>query len=366
MRPTVTVERAAVAAAALALAIVPSMASASTTWSVAHPPYTATDNVPYVPLNAITAISATNVWAVGQDSGSPQIDHWNGASWSRSALPSGPCSVFENGCVLTGVGGDSASDVIAVGNGTLNSNSAAGWVSVPLAFRWNGSGWQPMTIPSSVSSGAMQHVQAFSPTDAWAIGNSFNGSSSVATAVQWNGSAWTEVATPISTTAGLTMNAISGSSSSDIWAVGVTQTGGYHNRKFTSVIMHYDGSAWSQVAAPDNSGLVDVAAVSPTDAWALARDGSVLKWNGTAWTVSTQLGLGNTVIAALSPTDVWVGGVVSLTHYNGTNWTSTPVPAGVNALTGQAVLSPGDIWFAGYYYPSNAVTAPAVLSTSSG
>jgi hypothetical protein len=42
------------------------------------------------------------------------------------------------------------------------------------------------------------------------------------------------------------------------------------------------------------------------------------------------------------------------------------IPAGVNALTGYAVLSPGDIWFGGYYYPSNAVTAPAVLSTTSG
>jgi hypothetical protein len=342
------------------------MASASPTWSVAHPPYTATTNVPYVPLNAIAAISATNVWAVGQDSGSPQIDHWNSSKWSQSALPSGPCSVFENSCVLTGVGGDSASDVIAVGNGILNSNSAAGWVSVPLAFHWNGSGWQPMTVPSSISWGAMQHVQAFSPTDAWAVGTAFNGSSSIATAVQWNGSTWTQEPTPISTTAGLSINAISGSSASDIWVVGQTQTSGYRNRQFTSVSMHYNGSAWTQVALPDNSGLVDVAAVSPTDAWAVARDGGVLNWNGSAWTVKTQLGFGNTVIAALSPTDVWVGSVVSLTHYNGTSWTSTPIPAGVNALTGHAVLSPSDIWFAGYYYPSNAVTAPAVLSTSSG
>jgi hypothetical protein len=148
--------------------------------------------------------------------------------------------------------------------------------------------------------------------------------------------------------------------------VGETVTPGYHNRQFTSVIMHYNGSSWAQVTAPDNSGLTDVDAVSATDAWAIAADGSVLKWNGTAWTVATQLAQGNTAIAALSATDVWVAGVVSLTHYNGTSWTSTPDPAGVNALTGHAVLSPGDIWFSGYYYPSNAVTAPAVLRTTAG
>ena len=47
------------------------MASAATTWSVAHPPYTAVDNVPYAPLNAVSAVSAANVWAVGQSSGTP-------------------------------------------------------------------------------------------------------------------------------------------------------------------------------------------------------------------------------------------------------------------------------------------------------
>jgi hypothetical protein len=38
----------------------------------------------------------------------------------------------------------------------------------------------------------------------------------------------------------------------------------------------------------------------------------------------------------------------------------------VNVLTAHAVVSPGHVCFAGYYYPSNAVTAPALLSTTSG
>ena len=356
------------AGAALTPAIVVPTAANASTWGVAHPPYTATDNVPYVPFDAVTAISASNVWTAGQDSGSPQIDHWNGSSWSQSALPSGECSVFENTCVLTGVSGDSASDVIAVGNGVINSDSSAGWVAEALAFRWNGTAWQQRTVPSSMSEDAMQHVQAFSPTNVWAVGTGTSATSgaAVATAVNWNGKAWTQVATPVSTTNDLSINAISGTSASDIWVVGETVTPGYHNRQFTSVIMHYNGASWTQMTAPDNSGLLDVDAVSPTDAWAIAADGSVLDWNGTAWTVATQLAQGNTAIAALSPTDVWVAGVVSLTHFNGTSWTSSSIPAGVNALTGHAVLAPGHIWFSGYYYPSNAVTAPAVLSTSSG
>jgi len=364
MRPIVIVQRAAVLAAAAALATIPGMANAATTWSVAHPPYTAVDNVPYAPLNGITAISASNVWAVGQDSGTPQINHWNGTSWSRSALPSGPCSVFEADCVFTGVSGDSASDVIAVGQGTIPTSS--GWVTEELAYRWNGTAWSQLTVPSTAGYGEMEHIQAFSPTDAWVVGTGSSGSANVATALQWNGSTWTQAGTPVSTANNLSVNAISGSSASDIWVVGQTVTPGYHNRQFTSVIMHYNGSAWTQVTSPDNSGLMDVDAVSPTDAWAIAADGAVLTWNGTSWSVATTLAQGNTAIAALSPADVWVAGVVSLTHYNGSSWTSTPDPAGVNALTGHAVTSPGHVWFGGYYYPSSAVTAPAVLSTTSG
>jgi hypothetical protein len=209
-------------------------------------------------------------------------------------------------------------------------------------------------------------VQAFSPTDAWAVGVNASGTSEVATALHWNGTAWTQVATPVSTVNQLSINAISGSSASDIWAAGQTVTAGYHNRQFTSVLMHYNGSAWTQVAVPDNSGLLDVAALSPTDAWALAADGSVLNWNGSAWTVKTQLAQGNTVLAALSATDVWVGGVVSLTHYNGSTWSSTPIPSGISTLTGAASLAPGHIWFTGDYVTSADVTEPAILSTSGG
>jgi hypothetical protein len=87
-RPAV---RWAAAVAAIALLSIPATANAaSATWTVGHPPYTAVDNVPYAPLNAISAISASNIWAVGQSSGTPLLDHYKGSSWSQSTLPSGP------------------------------------------------------------------------------------------------------------------------------------------------------------------------------------------------------------------------------------------------------------------------------------
>jgi hypothetical protein len=367
-RTFIAARRAAVGVAAIALLAIPATANAaSTTWTVSHPPYTPVDNVPYAPLNAVSAISASNVWAVGQSSGTLLLDHYNGSSWSQSTLPSGPCSVFEADCNLTGVSGASASNVIAIGDGTIPTSS--GWQLETLAYHYNGSAWSQLTVPASIPYSAFEHIQTFSATDAWAVGTAPDATDtgSVVAAVNWNGSTWTQVATPLDTTANLTVNAISGDSASDIWVVGETATRGYTGGTRTSVLLHYNGSTWSQVTVPDSSGLLDVDAVSTTDAWAIAADGSVLNWNGSAWSVVTTLELSNdAAIAALSPTDVWVAQLGGLSHYNGTAWTTTSLPSGVNVLTTHAVVSPGHVWFAGYYYPSNAVTAPAVLSTTSG
>lgn len=108
--------------------------TAATAWGVAHPPFTATDSVPYAPLEAVTVASAASVWVVGQDSGSPLIEHWDGSAWSQGTLPAGPCSVFESDCALTGVSASSARNVIAVGSGVINGGSS-GWISEAIACR---------------------------------------------------------------------------------------------------------------------------------------------------------------------------------------------------------------------------------------
>ena len=170
-RTSIAARRAAVGVAAIALLAIPATANAaSATWTVSHPPYTAVDNVPYAPLNAISAISASNVWAVGQSSGTLLLDHYNGSSWSQSTLPSGPCSVFEADCNLTGVSSTSASNVIAIGDGTIPTSS--GWQLETLAYRYNGSAWSQLTVPASIPYSAFEHIQAFSATDAWAAGTS--------------------------------------------------------------------------------------------------------------------------------------------------------------------------------------------------
>ena len=80
--------------------------------------------------------------------------HWNGHIWSQ--VPSqGPASG------LTGVTALSASDAWAVGTDMAGT----------LVLHWNGHTWSQVPSPSPGSAhGSLAGVSADSPSDAWAVG----------------------------------------------------------------------------------------------------------------------------------------------------------------------------------------------------
>src|SRR5215472_8918878 len=89
--------------------------------------------------------------------------------------------------------------------------------------------------------------------------------------------------------------AISGTSATDLWAVGWFK----HDGIDQTLIEHFDGNNWTIVPSPNNpkypvDALYSVSADSSSDAWAVGRmrgncncDDSVrplaLHWNGSAW-----------------------------------------------------------------------------------
>ncbi|HEV3171174.1 MAG TPA: hypothetical protein VGZ32_12570 [Actinocrinis sp.] len=363
MRPATTA-RWATGGAALALACAAGFGTAqAATMTVAHPSFPVLSNVPYAPLAGVSAASATNAWAVGRDDGSVLTEHWNGSSWTQVGIPAGPCDVFESSCQFTGVSTDAAGDAVAVGNAVLNDN---GWVPAALAYQWSAGAWHAMTVPSSINYMSLAHVKVFSAANALAVGAGSGSSGNFAVVTHWDGTAWTQTATPFTFTLGLTINAISATSPGDVWIGGKQQSSGYHNRVVHSVLEHFNGSAWSDITLPDDSGVLDVAAASPTSVWVLTGDGSVLNWNGSAWSVSAAFN-GGKALVAVSATDVWVGGIfvnstLSVAHYNGSSWTTASAPAGIDSITSGAALPTGSFWFAGLQWPPNGDTAPAVLA----
>jgi hypothetical protein len=228
------------------------------------------------------------------------------------------------------------------------------------------SGW--MVVPSPPSGGGFFNaVSARTDTDAWAVGDL---SATTPLTARWNGTSWSQVTGPTVTGARNTvLNAVSAASASDAWAVGRATV----NLVTSSLAAHWNGSAWSVVATPQVAGsvLTSVADISPADAYAVGQS-EALHWNGTAWSAfgvpvpggGTPAGL--SAVAADSASDVWIAGEYfdSATsalepftaHWNGTSWTTVPVPASGAELTGLAVINHADAWVVGIGPKGKAVT----------
>jgi hypothetical protein len=125
-------------------------------------------------IAAVTAISATDAWAVGEDigttsapGGSTLIEQWNGSTWS--IVPS-PTPGADPG--LLGVAARGASDVYAVGN---NLPSINGGTVQGLILRWNGSTWSQDTDPTDGSySPLFAAATVPGAANEWAVGTLSN------------------------------------------------------------------------------------------------------------------------------------------------------------------------------------------------
>lgn len=102
-------------------------------------------------LNGVTAISPTDAWAAGSEGNVngnnfhvPYVEHWNGTAWSLVKTP----NRGGEGSLLNGVTALSATDVWAVGQ-TQQLNGAI----TPLTEQFNGTTWALVPSPAPGSMG---------------------------------------------------------------------------------------------------------------------------------------------------------------------------------------------------------------------
>jgi len=304
--------------------------------------------------------------------------HWDGSCWTVSSdEPVG---------YLEGVSAVSASDAWAVG-GTSWWNP-----SQTLAEHWDGTSWTQVATPDEGGSAIFNAVAATSATNAWAVGSIGPGPGDPAAESplieHWDGTAWSAQSFAVPLTGGQ-FTAVAATSADDAWAVGWTGETGEGTGQ-TTLIEHWDGTSWTQVSSPDPTGsanlLHGVAAIGPDDVWAVGltvSDSGVyhpltMHWNGTSWSVvsSPDLAGGLQAVAAASTHDVWAVGatnpnpdcdsggpkcVTVAMHWNGSTWTvaTTPDPPSsyLNAYLGAAAISGGDVWAVGTTdYASTLIT----------
>jgi hypothetical protein len=326
-RSTLAAAAAAVAALLAAAGAGPALAAG---WTVVPTPPTGQAGF----VTSISAPTATDAWAVG-DSGTGSVtgaftDHWNGTAWSQVPIPAFPCTGDRCYVHLFSVSA-SATDAWALGAYspkpgyktyfTLHWNGSA-WSASDgllgalvddvsstdayaadgyLIWQWNGTGWASSTPPNppGPDEGDLTAVSATSASDVWAVGTYDPAYSSPIYdnySVHWNGTAWTDVAMPLPASSDpdldYQINAIDAISPTNVWAVGEVgdnvasfYASGGGGTPQSALIEHYNGTSWRIVANPSGSpaSLASITATSASNVWAVG--GAITEnWNGSAWT----------------------------------------------------------------------------------
>lgn len=222
-------------------------------------------------LRAVTARSATDVWAVGSgELGDYEsyavVHHWNGTVWQT--VPEVP----SDGLVrLTGVGTLPSGEAIAVGSET------SGGRTTPLIQEYSAGGGpgQEMPVPVPAGGGAWQGIDLLSATDGWAVGVSgslVEGEPAQTLIAHWDGARWQQVASPSPGTLSSRLNAVTAVAADDAWAVGEVRNTD-DSKTARSLLLHWDGSSWSRVDSPDpgavTTTLLAVDAAGPGELWAV-------------------------------------------------------------------------------------------------
>lgn len=317
-------------------------------------------------MSATTAISASDIWAVGYSFTSSSIpqtltEHWNGSHWSIISSP----NIGTGDNYLTGVAAVSTSDVWAVGH-YFND----GFFHT-LIEHWNGSSWSVVTSPTIGSGQHLQSVTALSKNNVWAVGYYYNGSFQQTLILHWNGAQWSIVSSPNVGAGDSYLSGVTALSASNIWAVGYDDSGlGMPGSTLTE---HWNGAQWSVVASPNvgtSSIISGVTAISGNNVWAVGfYDNSsgysqtlTLHWNGTQWSIVTSPNVGTGYnflngVAAVSASNVWAVGSNSnsqtlILRWNGVKWkvvSSPNVGTGSNILNGVTAVAANNVWTVGYY-----------------
>jgi hypothetical protein len=207
-----------------------------TAWSEVKSPLVEGDS-----LRAVAAISANDVWAVGDRSEqgfeNALIEHWDGTAWS--IMPDSSISgVGASTDLLVSVSADASNDVWAVGGETLLHFNGTTWSEVP----------SPLLHTNAVT--------ALSPTDAWAVGTvtvfADHRQHTKPAIEHWDGTSWSIVSSPNPNRAPTNDTALYGIaavSADDIWAVGA---GNFSTISGTATLIeHWDETSWTIVSSPD-------------------------------------------------------------------------------------------------------------------
>jgi sugar lactone lactonase YvrE len=212
---------------------------------------------PETAMSSVSCTTTTSCTAVGftvpmhAAAPVPLAERWNGTGWTLQSVPA-PSGAKST--VLSGVSCTSASECIAVGA----SENASG-VTVPYAARWSGGTWSEQSMPTVSEGGTITALLAVSCTEAafcMAVGRTKGETGVVASgrefAERWNGSAW--AITPVTSLSGTDKAELTGVSctSSTMCIADGPSLAPHPNHGevyWGAVLQKWNGSEWSGESA---------------------------------------------------------------------------------------------------------------------
>ena len=151
------------------------------TWQVTPTPDPA--GTQFIALKSVSCPSTKFCLAVGTYAGGTFAATWNGKHWGTT----GPVPNAKGGLhsALLSVSCPTATDCLAVGSSSTPK-------SVPLAERWDGKKWSPLTIkaPVGASSSGLNGISCSSASACSAVGSVTRKSVNSAMAYAWTGKQW--------------------------------------------------------------------------------------------------------------------------------------------------------------------------------
>jgi len=218
------------------------------------------------------------------------IEHYDGANWTATTVSTtnNPAGSSNS---LYGIKFFSATDIWAVGQARTSSTQ-----STPLVEHYDGTSWTIVTPAAASAYALLGDVLPLAANDVWVVGlQQANGAVLQTLVEHYNGTAWTAVAAQNPNVNGQFFSDIAGVAN-DLWAVG-----GQSNTNTTdkTLVEHYDGTTWSVVPSPTpdlSANLITVRYAATNDVWAVGAsaysspstlnelDHTVIEhWDGKTW-----------------------------------------------------------------------------------
>jgi hypothetical protein len=274
--------------------------------------------------------------------------------------------------------------------GRINQMSALGaadaWAVADCGLlRWNGTSWARVTfpVPPGAQRPAPALVAADRPHDAWLLASDNSAARGTGWFLDhWNGRDWQLMSLP-DLGENDSLDAIDARAPADVLVAGTDYTGDNQTpaRPEQLILLHWDGYSWTRTSEPSTGmwtkRVTGLKILSADDVWMAGwgkatpgagalRHPLTLHWNGTKWSSApVPSGPGEVYQVARAGHDLWAVGdtfspsVTSYTmvflRWTAAGWVHAPVPvAGEGSLFSAASARGSGLWAVGATGTSNA------------